>query len=65
MIAVEMHKVKRLCQHIPGSFIAPGLDILPQQHHLTTVCEITFEKCVDTLSGYDKVSMDIDEMVWT
>ena len=30
-----------------------------------SVCEITFEKWVDTLSGHDKVSMDMDRIVWT
>ena len=30
-----------------------------------SVCEITFEKWVDTLSGHDKISMDIDRIVWT
>ena len=29
------------------------------------VCEITFEKWVDTLSGHDKFCMDIDTIVWT
>ena len=30
-----------------------------------TVCEITFKKWVDTLSEHDKVSMDMDRIVWT
>jgi len=29
------------------------------------VCKITFEKWVDILSGHDKVSMDMDRIVWT
>ena len=32
---------------------------------ILTVCEITFEKWIDTLSRHDKVSMDIDRIVWT
>ena len=33
--------------------------------YVITVCKITFEKWVDTLSGHDKVSMDTDRIVWT
>jgi len=33
--------------------------------HAYTVSEITSEKWVDTLSGHDKASMDIDRIVWT
>ena len=32
---------------------------------LSPVCEITFEKWAETLSGHDKVSMDMDRIVWT
>ena len=30
-----------------------------------TVCKITFETWADTLSGHDKVCMDIGGIVWT
>ena len=33
--------------------------------YIRTVCEITFEKWVDTLSGHDKFCMDVDRIVWT